>query len=1496
MTSCGEPEQDAYRLAVVRNGGYSCQLGPAELQPERVSVVACWSRTEPRLVLVDRDHPYLTEVIAGSDPVSREEVIARLRVLPPAATVDAGDGWTARLETETITAPLRRVGRPPAPVPASTAWSSPGVPLTVTVRAGDDSGDAWTVEYHCTARHRQEETPWTPADTAAELLQLLTVVTKTSLAAPAVLDRLLDGQPLGVVTVRGEAGNVVRHLGSGMPRSAPTFVCTDDSAAFVWDRRAVGGKTHVVDAGAPVLGPVHRRLDDGMPVLTVGALLTAGQCLPVPSGLPGDSSAVVAVTDDGDGWAPVPGASVTRTGSGWTVVMRAERESEPSRGEVRRLALYDRGQTLVYEAAPRADVLDAVVRLSHVTAGVQGQVVTLLDGRASGMAAAVAATRQRKPGSAAAAAVTRMRAVAWLGPGRKPVDRDSVDQVMDSVLRIRTDAALLPSLEPALARVGVADIEERRYGHQVVALLVLERELEKRFTKPRTADAGVFADALTTYLLALNQASPQTAPWAWQHIVRYVREYLMARRLRQTRSSSITSVPASARALWEELAQRMPWIRWLADPALDPKGAITVSPAGLVDLLVLLRPRQAPVVSEQRRHSPDTGVRDRPLPGRFTRLYQIAEPALTSPLLDALAKALGPLLHDPALSARMVQALTLPPKVRAAVDERVAAEIKDETVAEHLLAVRVDDQESPKVLLVNLSPHTGLYIRLDGEPTRLATCAIEQEGAFNYCSIPVPITRDSQALLGSRTVALDAPLVPLATSTNVTLPALPADLFRGRQQQLARLGRIIGGLGPRAGSLVFGTRRAGKSSLAYQAARDPRLRGQLWIDLSNTRKTVHDFGEWNRAICRVLAAQARRHLRITVDTEGRDLVELLADLDQACDGGAPVAVVLDELDVLLLPEQGSDGRRTAGRLGSLVCHNLVLIGTVQRFHRSVHELKTWQSVECPADLSWADGITYFLGPLADRTEGPRVEWLRRAGVTPRHFATEIVPRIGLRPYFWARLRNDLEGHIHDDRAGSRLITEASLRHHLDRLVVEDPHLNMVIDDGAELDPDERRRRDLFSVDERRILARFAVMPATRKTLPLSEALRVGGEAAVNELIDRAYLSYVHGRDQLRTAVPIYHTFLRARATDLLAVTPGAEPLPDPERKMPPDNGRTAGTASSTGRTAGAASPGRSPAEAPATGLPDAPLGAGREPAGAPEATAQADPERSGEKPPARRLDEEVRRACTAVVAELQRQNALSVGAAGSLILAAAPEIFATGWARTGSLARFLTRHLQQFLRVSSTGDVYLARPGAAVTAEEEPRSPAPFPPAEPAPDGRGGPTPADIETARAAVHGALTLRGPMPLPAVGVVIRGAVPVIAASRWAGTGKLGSFLTRFLPDFPQVTSRKGVIVLRLPTAVGAPVAPSAVEAARAAVRSALTKRGRMPVSQAGSVIHRSVPIIHASRWAGTGKPALFLSQYLPEFPQTTGPDGETYLELPTAGGTDPAATADADPDTS
>lgn len=963
----------------------------------------------------------------------------------------------------------------------------------------------WDVDTPDGAKRIHHLTDGPSLDGVTALLPVLALLTVASSTARAVVRTLLADQPVAVVQ-HGAEPPVVRHLGQRMPVSS---VLVDDAFAFVWDRRGVGGDVHVVDVTSSLLADARRARPNDTEVVPLGALLADGFADRLaPGGGPGLSFRPAG----GAGWEHAPDVIVANAGDGrgWSVT------PQPHAGAVTGLSLRDGERTLVYECGPGLDAAGALAKLSAVLAAVAGERVSVGVPDA-GLRSAVDAT-----------AATRERAVAWLGRTRRPVDRAALDLVFSSLLRFRSDVAVRAGFAEAVARIGVDDIEERSFGAQVVPLLVIERELAARSRGGADESEDTFADALTAYLAAVNQTSAEVQPWARQRIVRHVAEFLARRRIPQGRQLSVSTAPD--RAGWERLARRAPWLWWFAESEPGPADGVHVTPDALVDLLVALRPQQVPA---QGQAAADITVRVGPLPARFLDLYRPAVAGLSEPLVDALAAALGPLQHDPARSARMVQTLDLPPALAEAVRNRVAAEIEHRTTAEHLLVVRVD---AAAVLLVNLSPRHGLDVRVAGDALRLPPFAVEQSGAAGYCVGPRPVPAESTVDVGDRVVRLDVPLVPLAEGTNVTLPALPADLFRGRGEQLARLRRAVGGSGPRAGSLIFGTRRAGKSTLAYQAAQDPRLRGHLWIDLSNTPSSVRDFAGWNRAVCRMLARQTRRRLGLTAEPAD-DLVEALADLDDALDGGAPVAVVLDELDVLLLPEQGSDGRRTAERLGSAHWHNLVLIGTVQRFHRSVHEFKTWQSIECPADLAWADGVTYFLGPLADRSAGPRVEWLRRAGVTPQQFGAEIVPRIGLRPYFWARLRDTLEGHVYDDRSGSRLIDTDTLRRCLRVLVVEDPHLNAVLDDGAELDLAERRRRDLFGVDERRILARFAAMPATGQQLRVAEAVHAGGEEALGELIDREYLRYTRDGTQVVVAAPIYHEFLRARVTDLLAVTP-----------------------------------------------------------------------------------------------------------------------------------------------------------------------------------------------------------------------------------------------------------------------------------------------------------------------------------------------------------------------
>lgn len=1292
-----------YRLAVIFAGRHHCDARPTLLRVAKAAVMAVWDPAGDLLILVDGSHPALAK-LAGPDPVSSDEVINHVRPLIEAPEADTPIGWSVRTAAGAVTAPLD--GLRDSLVPVSDEWITKDILRSVTLRTGG-SPDGGVIRHH----HKPRSS--TPAHAVTDLLDLLAIFAEPIPRAALAIERVLHGQPLYAVDVR-VPNPQYRPLGSG----GRTAVPVDTSGAFVWDRRGVGGNLHVIEATAPVLNSARTTNRAAEPVVGVGAPLPVLDRLISPDvpGLPaGDEPACFTMANAGSKWKLLSDVLVKRTEKGWYVSVRTnhgEEATSSSPHSVTRVALRSGSDTLVHEAAGNPNATAALYRISVITAGMRGDAVTV---------------EETWPGAAAAVAATRRQAIDWLGVKAAAPDHEAVDRVVQAALRNSAEGPKLPELGAALAGVGVEDLEARHYGAQVVALLVLERELELQFgRKSRKTDwarVPVFADALTAYLVALSQASSETWPWAWQRIVRHIREFLNHRRLAKTRVMSVDlgqNMSKAGRSTWFALVRQAPWVRWLADPALDPPAGVVVTADTLVDLLTLIRPRHVPMVSGQRQYSPDTGVKTGPLPARFTQLYRTVPPVAPA-LLDQLAEALSPLLNDPARAARMVQALSLPPELDEVVRTRVTAAVDGRSDAANLLAVRVDDGHSPKVMLVNLAPDSGLYARVRDEPVQLAPFAVAQEGAFGYCTDPLAIGPGDQVGVGTDLIPLDAPRVPLAEGANVTQHALPADLFRGREPQMARLRQAIDSRGPRTGSLIFGTRRSGKSTLADQVSQDTRrLRGRLWLDLSDTPASVRDFGEWSRAICRRFAKRARRQLGVDLPLDATDLVELLVDLDEALDGGGPVAVVLDELDVLLLPESGADGRRTAGRLGNLTYDNLVLIGAVQRFHRSVHELKTWQTIECPPDLCWADGVTYFMGPLGDRTSGPRVEWLRRAGVAPRHFATEIAPHIGLRPYFWARLRNSLGGHVHDDRAGSRLVDVAEVRRHLSLLAVEDPHLNQVMDEGVDLEPDERRRRDLFGADERRILARFAVMGQTGKMLKTSEAVRVGGAAAVDELINRAYLAYANDGTHLRTAVPIFHEFLRARATDLLAVTPGAEPPPASPTPPKPKTVRTvvdkadvaAAAAAlldalerenpiplgSVGAIIRAASPrlftDRWAGPGSLTDLltlffPDFPL------TGATGNQVVHRPGPGAPEPPASTglTMDDLATAREAVRQALAAQNPLAVTTAGAAIRAAVPQIHKTNWARCGRLTRFLARYLPEFPQtLGPSGECYLEAP------------------------------------------------------------------------------------------------------------------------------------------------------------------------------------------------------------
>lgn len=91
---------------------------------------------------------------------------------------------------------------------------------------------------------------------------------------------------------------------------------------------------------------------------------------------------------------------------------------------------------------------------------------------------------------------------------------------------------------------------------------------------------------------------------------------------------------------------------------------------------------------------------------------------------------------------------------------------------------------------------------------------------------------------------------------------------------------------------------------------------------------------------------------------------------------------------------------------------------------------------------------------------------------------------------------------------------------------EEPYLTLPLIPSEGLTLADRRRQDLFSDDERRVLALIAI--GTTNHIDRTAALKAGGSDAVLELTSRGYLE-PYGRNRLRVAVPIFGEYLRHNA-------------------------------------------------------------------------------------------------------------------------------------------------------------------------------------------------------------------------------------------------------------------------------------------------------------------------------------------------------------------------------
>ncbi|CAA0094432.1 Uncharacterised protein [Mycolicibacterium vanbaalenii] len=663
------------------------------------------------------------------------------------------------------------------------------------------------------------------------------------------------------------------------------------------------------------------------------------------------------------------------------------------------------------------------------------------------------------------------------------------------------------------------------------------------------SEARRFADAMTCYLRAHAGANAINAPGVTSRICNLIFEWVTQQAVRPYQSRlGLDGRKLTPKALdrLDLLVRFAPWLEYYVE--VRPKGRllkIALSNGDLVTTLALVRPRNTyvrvsgrPGVKENsRRNFVDVNLAV--MTARYVLPRELVDAIETTPqLMNDLARACEKLYFNPVEARRAVQVLTPVPEIAEVVDQYATlAEADRASINEITVLMDYPPNLPPRLVAVNTSPSSRALVELGGFTAELSEFTLDIERATKFTTSPVWLNDlEKEAASVSVVVGESRKHVPLekrsseAGGSMCDSEWIDPDLFRGRRDQLIRLSGIMrAGIDVRPPIAIFGPRRAGKTTLAVHACRRATSSGALSdfvvIDMFSDVDGTRPDGYTERWAA-VMAERISVKNCSLGEFSALDPIDVLRHIDDHLDGKL-FGIVLDEFDTLLSAEPDSELRRLATRLGKLRWKNLAVIATVQRFHRSSSDLETWEFVECREDLTWRDGLTYFCPPLHDcENSGGTVVPLEAPVVLPKVFTDAVAERVGYRPYFWGRLRAQLENWFVAEE-GYAVVDRDLINDVLDNIVTADPFLALPLQSTVGMRIAECRRRDLFSDGERRILAHFA--NRGRKGMPVEEAVAIGRTDAVSELTDRGYMR-LEGK-QLCLAIPIFGEFLLRHAGD-----------------------------------------------------------------------------------------------------------------------------------------------------------------------------------------------------------------------------------------------------------------------------------------------------------------------------------------------------------------------------
>ncbi len=413
--------------------------------------------------------------------------------------------------------------------------------------------------------------------------------------------------------------------------------------------------------------------------------------------------------------------------------------------------------------------------------------------------------------------------------------------------------------------------------------------------------------------------------------------------------------------------------------------------------------------------------------------------------------------------------------------------------------------------------------------------AVDPQDLSGLLDLPIPAQDALSLRIGDKVTRLRIPVTAEIERGFDTLTAqVDKRLFQGRMGELERIRDVMTRRGIHTPIVIFGNRRAGKTSLAVHALRagvdDGVLATFVELDvIDGVGAHGSGAGAYPSKLARrlkTLVTRSAAQVNIPLDLPEDDPIELLDELNSQWPlDSPPMGILLDELDSLFYSEPGSTLYTVCERLGNLRHENLVLIATVQRNSGSYIALKEWLPLPCGAKLSTEDAVAYFTDVLSDGMVGvPGRPCIGFSALT-----NVVLARLGLHPYFWGRLYHQLEFESSATRHVIHAHTAVSAA--VDEILANDMFFGSLMAGEDGLSFAEARRKDVFTSEELRLLAEFSVRPAHDPTVNIAIVERLAfGKEALSSLQERE-MAVVHG-DTVRLTPPLLQEWLVCHALEM----------------------------------------------------------------------------------------------------------------------------------------------------------------------------------------------------------------------------------------------------------------------------------------------------------------------------------------------------------------------------